>query len=451
MAQITRRRVLSAGSTTAIFGAPVIRSRRAELIGESRNFIEVDFGNPTGVTVMPQLWGVAMAGTGWKENYLNPRWRSAVRGLNFQFVRQHLEGLLGAIFPAYNASPNWAAIEPFVQHVHAVFPNAQLQIGGAWFPNYMNDGNGTWRSASTRDIKWAVAMWTQLAQYLIARGVTVTFWDGVFNEPDLQGLANTHGTTISSEVVGTVSAAVFNALKRINPDWVFTGPCTAWWNPAYNEAINRAFPDLAYNSFHRYAGPVPDWRKLIVPRGIFYGKRPGLLNEYNENVHGGPPNGTMQASVWGAVQMMVGVSTQNLAIGAYWQVSPDGGFPGVMDDGSIHAPMHLLSRAGQHVFGTAVQCSNPGSEPSGAVKVYALACKSGSRFGILLTNYGSSTYSGSVALRNWPGNPSGSGSITMWQQSGYESVGTTTSLQAEQGTTPPVTLPGTSNTILYVS
>ena len=447
MSQITRRRILSAaGSTVALGAAP----SNAEQAAEGRNLIEVDFASLTGVRVMPQLWGVAMAGTRWRENYLNPVWRAAVRRLDFRFIRQHLEGLLGSIFPAYNASPNWAAITPFVQHVRSVFPNAQLQIGGAWFPSYMNGGNGTWRTASTQDVNWAVSMWSELAKYLTAQGVAVTFWDGVFNEPDLQGLANTRGTTVSSTVVGTVSAAVFDALKRINPNWIFTGPCTAWWDPAYNDAINRAFPEIAYNSFHRYEGPLPDWSKLIIPRGIFYGKRPGLLNEYNENVHGGAPNGTMQAAVWCAMQMMVGASTQNLAIGAYWQVSPDDGFPGVMQDGSIRAPMHLLSRAGQHVFGAAVRCSNPGTDPRGAVKVYTLACKSESKFGILLTNYGSRDYSGPVALRNWTGNPSDAGSVTMWQQSGYDSGGATTNLRVERGMTPSITLPGTSNTILYV-
>jgi hypothetical protein len=135
---------------------------------------------------------------------------------------------------------------------------------------------------------------------------------------------------------------------------------------------------------------------------------------------------------------------------AYWQVSPDAGFPGVMQDGSIHAPMHLLSHAGQHVFGTAVQCSNPGNDPRSEVKIYTLACKSESKFGILLTNYGSRTSSGRISLQNWPGNPSGTGSVTMWQQSGYESRGTTATLKVEGGTTSAVTLPGTSNTILYV-
>lgn len=471
MARITRRHALSGSSTAAFAAIPAVRATRhdgqssplygvpcgrAKGIAEGGSLIVVDFASPTGVTVVPQLWGVAMAGTGWKENYESPAWRSAVRALNFQFVRQHLEGLLGSIFPFYNASPNWAAIAPFVKYVRAVFPNAQLQVGGAWFPDYMNGRNGNWRTASAQDINWAVSMWTQLANYLTAQGVTVTYWDGIFNEPDLQGLADTRDTTVSAAVVAAVSSAVFAALRQINPDWIFTGPCTAWWNPAYNAAINQAFPALAYNSFHHYNGAAPDWRNVITGQGVFYGnqpfptdRRPGLINEYNQDVNGGGPNGSMQAAVWCAVQLMVGAATQNLAIGGYWQVSPDARFPGVTQDGIAYAPMHLLSCAGQHVIGTAVQCSNPGTSPRASVNVYTLACKRGSGFGILLTNYGSRAHSGRITLQNWPGNPTGNGTIEMWQQFGHDRAGTVAILKVERGVIPHITLPETSNTILY--
>jgi hypothetical protein len=157
----------------------------------------------------------------------------------------------------------------------------------------------------------------------------------------------------------------------------------------------------------------------------------------------------MQAAVWCAVQLMVGAATQNLAIGGYWQISPDARFPGVMQDGIAYAPMHLLSCAGQHVFGTAVKCSNPGIAPRASVNVYTLACKAGSGFGILLTNYGSRAYSGRITLQNWPANPSGNGTVTVWQQFGYDKSGTVTTLKVERGVIPHVTLPGTSNTILY--
>jgi hypothetical protein len=419
-----------------------------------------EFGSPTGVSILPQLWGVSMAGTAWNENYNTPAWVSAVTPLNFQFVRQHIEGLFQSIFSTYNAAPNWSAIAPWVNGFKNVFPNAVLQVGGAWLPNYLNGGNGNWVTANQTDTNWVVSMWTQLIAHLVAAGITVSYVDGVFNEPDIQGLYNISNTTISTGVVASVSAAVFNALAPLYPNLKFTGPCTAWYNPGYINALRNAYPGLAYTSFHfynpnGYNNGVPNWNSLINDRtwttegnGTIPANAPGLCNEYGltlgSGFSGDPANGTQTASVWYAVQGMVAGTLNNTPIQGIWQVSPDGGFQVVDQNGTIHPSAYMLSRAGQFVSGTAVSCTITGS-------VYTLACKRGSSsFGVMLANYSGASVSGTVAFSHWPVNSSGNGTVNMWQQTSSNAAGSTTPVTVATGVTSTITLPSMSVTVLYV-
>jgi hypothetical protein len=259
---------------------------------------------------------------------------------------------------------------------------------------------------------------------------------------------------------------VFNALAGINSGWKFSGPCTAWWNPGYWQALQSAYSNLSYTSFHFYnpngynfTTGVPDWTSLITNAGtIFEGNSPaasssnlGCMNEYNINGSQAPPNGTMTDAVWCAVMLMVAGTLRNVPIGGYWQVSQDGSFPGVDSSGTIAAPMYLLSKAGQHVAGTAVSCTNPGSNPNGSTNVYTLACKNSSAgFGVLLSNYGTTTQSGTLALSHWPVNSTGNGTVNMWQHSGSNIAGTTSQVSVTAGITSSISLPAMSNTIVYV-
>jgi hypothetical protein len=403
-------------------------------------FITADFGAPTGRAILPQLWGVSMAGTAWTSCYGSASWRSAVAGLNFRFVRQHLEGLFGSIFSSYTATPNWSPLAPFVQYFKAVFPNAMLQLGAGWPPSWCTASG----SASQADISGWVSMWGQLVDYLVAHGITPDIVDGPFNEPNY--------TNVSAQFASAIGGAVFTALHGKYPAMKFSGPCTAGFDQGYNTPLVTAYPGLSYLTFHNYNGYNAGAYQLSSligdPTFLFWGAqppaatRPGLMNEWRAGMDSSVNSGIPDA-IYSALCLITCGTKVNIPIAGIWQVAPDGTYPGVMSDGTISPALRLLSRAGQSVSGTAVACNNPSN-------VQTLACKRGTvGLGVLLTNYGSAAASGPIALSHWPVNSTGSGVINMWQQSGSNSAGAITQVTVTAGLTSSITLPANSNTILY--
>lgn len=449
--------------------AEVITGTSAPSVGPvaSGSFINIDFGAVTNRTVLSELFGVSSARMGDNRFSIAPSlaFQNAMRVLNPQLLRID-PGALGPtglrLFPdtfrnGIN-SPDWTGWDAFITSAHTFYDisPARLVVGVDW----------TDTTITTADF---ASICSQTAIHLKntiggdGSPVECKVWE-IWPE--------------SVMPVATYNAyfnAAADALHAVDATYIVIGPAAlaidiATHVPSLITASNATrlnglgFHDYLYNAstdtvpsdtgLATQVRVINDLNSMTTAdTATFASGLPILMGRWNIEASGALSESRAQDTrgayfmaawlmkafqaasqpLWGAVREAFSDTVYGMIGGS----SHAGGF-GIDQQG------YLIGQVGSVMPGAEVSATVVNS----AQNLFAWATKSGASIALMLINYGTTTYSGQVALSRWPINANGTSTIHRWEISAANTQGVTSTLTVTVGLTAALTVPGQSVVIL---
>jgi hypothetical protein len=416
----------------------------------SSGFITVNCQAKTGNTVQRTLWGSSMASdvdfTPWNDSGVqNVARNEAGFGLPGMYARINSNDTT----MDSSGNPDMTFISRVSQSIGKI-----IDLGTGSF-SYNLGGRG---ASPSQFAAGAV----KTARQFMANGTPCKGFE-IFNEHD-------------DLDIGTYSAifnAAADALHGVDPTIQVIGTNDSWMNGgrmaglanncggrvarfhyhSYSVDPSVSDGDCMSRAISRFGGDASGLRSSL--RGTPCGSTPAGIGEYN--MDGGPPGDPRQLKVQGAVFNLLGLYTAFTADpltthGAIWDWLGDGYYgmiihqannPAGLPPGTVAPVGYALKNCRQYMFGNTVSVN----VPNGNLRV--LATVNGNAASVLMINFdGGQSFSGQVALSQWPVNSTGNGSVVMHQVSNATPRSSANSISVSNGVTSSINLPPMSVSVL---
>lgn len=423
-------------------------------------FITVNCGAPTSNVLQPQLFGVAMASdvdfTPWANTTLqNAAKVTAGFGLPGMYARINSNDS--------SLNSDGSANLTYVDRVIAAMPKIIDMATGEFTYNVGYASNDVWNTNATQIAAGAKA----IAQRFVNAGVKPQGYE-VFNEPNPD--SGTNNKVPTATYVNCFNA-IADAILSVDGNAKIIGPNDSFMaTDRIGGLASGAGGRVGEFSYHLYqvnssigdadafsqaiSRASSDASRLRATSGA--GTIPARLSEYN--MDGNPPGDlrqlTIKGAVWNALILHSVFTADSLHThGAIWDWLGDGNYSQIIDPNnnpqnlvaySVVPSGYMLKTARQYMGGKQVPIT---TAPSGNIKT--LATMNGNRVSVWLINYDTSaSFSGQVALSQWPVNTTGNGTVKMSQLNQSNATPLVSSVAVTNGVTASVTLPPISVSVI---
>jgi hypothetical protein len=447
----------------------------------SGSFVNADFTNLTGSTVVRELFGGSTAtlmDNGWAL-CSDSSFQAASLAINPPLVRFNCNsggsgstGTWAEVFGTPPGTPDWTGPDVFIANAHLMFNLATtkiiLGIGGL----SQTGTDGDTMGATT-------AQFACMAQQIVDHFATTTGGDGnIVPIAGVEIMNEWDGRLTPSQYESYFHAAAV-AIHSIAPNMLMYGPVTAnngsdissWLALANATDFNGSLDDHAYSkcpqdpnptdnevaqALNGGAGTVPNgWAANIstIVSGTFAAAYRMFNGEYNIDCASGDSRqqdwrGALFACSW-VNKLVDGAASGNVVEAGIWEYGTAGNhyglFVGSSGSWSPTPQASYLSKAAQVCPGARCVTSNPGASDA-----LSWSTVNGTHFSTTIVNPDSSAISGPVALSHWPVNGSGNGTVNVWTVSSAHPNGQlTTGVSVTAGMTASITIPALGMVIIY--